>query len=393
MEPHDKVPDTIEFPLVNIGFANSLAERFGLSQRGFQVRLRRVLLLICVTWIPLLLLSLVSGHTARGIVKIPLFHDPAVCARFLFVLPLLELAESMVAFSLPVQARYFIESKLVAERDRDRFASAVHEVVQMRCSARTELLIAILGLILSVVFRTVLLRDFSSSWEIHGSTRTLAGWWYALVGLPILLFFLLRWLWIFLLWGWFLFRISRLDLQLTPTHPDHAGGLGFLGWGLASFSLVLMAVSSMFSSGLFYQILHEQETLDSLKYHILVFTVIALSLLYLPLLVFFGRLSRCRFQGLLDFSSLVLRYDRAFEEKWIEKKEGDPTEPLLGSPDIQSLADLATAYEHVNDMRVVPFDMNGFVVLVVAALFPMLPLVGTVIPLKEIMAKLGELLV
>jgi hypothetical protein len=263
----------------------------------------------------------------------------------------------------------------------------------MRSSARTELLIAILGLILSVVFRTVLLKDFSSSWEIHGATRTLAGWWHALVGLPILFFFLLRWLWIFVLWGWFLFRISRLDLQLTPTHPDHAGGLGFLGWGLASFSIVLMAVSSMFSSGLFYQILHEQETLDSLKYHILVFTVIALALLYLPLLVFSGRLSRCRFQGLLDFSSLVLRYDRAFEEKWIEKKEGDPTEPLLGSPDIQSLADLATAYEHVNDMRVVPFDMNGFIVLVVAALFPLLPLVGTVIPLKEILAKLGELLV
>ena len=51
----------------------------------------------------------------------------------------------------------------------------------------------------------------------------------------------------FLLWAWFLFRVSRLDLELTPTHPDRAGGLGFLGWGLASFSLVLMAVSAVLS--------------------------------------------------------------------------------------------------------------------------------------------------
>ena len=77
-----------------------------------------------------------------------------------------------------------------------------------------------------------------SSWQRLGSTITPAGWWYILISLPILYFFLACWAWLFLLWAWFLFRTSRLDLELTPTHPDRAGGLGFLGWSMVSFGLV-----------------------------------------------------------------------------------------------------------------------------------------------------------
>jgi hypothetical protein len=29
------------------------------------------------------------------------------------------------------------------------------------------------------------------------------------------------------LWFFFLWRVSRLELRLVPTHPDRAGGLGF----------------------------------------------------------------------------------------------------------------------------------------------------------------------
>ena len=388
---HDVSP-AIDFRLVYVGFAHSLAEQYGLAHPKLMIRLQRVVLLILITWIPLLLLSMVSGHALGGLVEVPLLHDPAVCARFLLVLPVLELAEIMVGISIPVQARYFLESRIVPEHDRSRFEAAVREVMRLRLSPRPELVIAILSFVMSIVLRLFVLSDDASNWECEGSSRTLAGWWYVLVSLPVMYFFLLRWLWIFVLWGWFLYRVSRLDLQLTPTHPDHAGGLGFLGWGLASFSLVLLAISGNVSSGLFGQILHENESLDSLKYHVIIFVVIALLVLHLPLLVFVGRLSRVRFRGLLDFSALVLRYDRSFEEKWIEKKDGEPAEPLLGSSDIQSLADIATAYSHVNEMLVIPFDTKGFAVLVAAALLPMLPLVGTAIPLTEILSKLGELL-
>ena len=40
-----------------------------------------------------------------------------------------------------------------------------------------------------------------------------------------------------------------------------------------------------------------------------------------------------------------------------------------------------------------PFDKKALVVLVVAALIPMIPLVGTAIPLTAIFSKLAELMV
>jgi hypothetical protein len=64
----------------------------------------------------------------------------------------------------------------------------------------------------------------SSTWQIlvfpSGATRTMAGWWHVFVSLPIFQFLMVRWLWRYLIWCRLLWRISRLDLQLIPTHPD-----------------------------------------------------------------------------------------------------------------------------------------------------------------------------
>ena len=245
----------------------------------------------------------------------------------------------------------------------------------------------------SVLTRVVLkLAIHDSTWERAGTTITAAGWWYILVSLPILFFLLLRWVWVFLLWAAFLFRVSRLDLELTPTHPDHAGGLGFLGWGLASFAIVLLAVSAVLSGSLAGEILYRGSSLDQLKYHVIVFVVLAIAILHAPLLAFTGRLARCRFRALLEFGTLIGRHDRAFDEKWV-KPRGADRESLLGSPDVSSLADAGVVYEHVERMQLIPFDKKAVLVLVMAALIPMIPLVGTAIPLKEILAKLGEFMV
>ena len=389
----DRLEQSVNFPLVENGFDHLLMERYGRFQSGLMVRLTRIAVLVLATWIPLLLLSLASREALNGQDDIPLLHDPAMYGRFLFVLPVLEMAEVVVGMSLVVQVRHFVESGIVPPNERPRFEAAIKEVLRIRCSPYTEMAIAILSLGISISMRLMVVRTEVSNWERLGSTITPAGWWYALVSLPVLLFFLIRWFCIFTLWSWFLFRVSRLDLQLTPTHPDHAGGLGFLGWGLASFSAVVMAFSAVISAGFAYEILRRNESLNSLKYHVIVFVVLVIAVLHLPLLAFSNRMSRCRFTGLLDYSNLVLRHDRAFDEKWIKQTVGDPKEPLLGSPDIQTLAAIATVYDHVDDMLLIPFDKKAVGVLLFSALLPMVPLVATVIPLKEIMTKLVELIV
>jgi hypothetical protein len=355
--------------------------------------LRKVFVLILVTWVPLLLLTLATGHAYGHRVAVGLLHDPVVLSRFLFVVPLLAVAEIAVETSLRMQARYFLESGIVPEREHPRFASAGAAAVVVRNSVVAEGAILALAFVISLLVRVVIgIAPQETTWERPGTAISPAGWWYILVSLPVLFFFLMRWLWVFLVYAWFLFKVSRLDLELTPTHPDQSGGLGFLGWGLASFAVVLLAVSAVMSGGLAYDILHRDSSLNSLKYHVIVFVVAAIAIMHAPLFAFTGRLARCRFKGLLEFGALIGSHDRAFEEKWL-RAHGANRASLLGSPDVASLAGVAVVYEHIDKMQILPFDKKAVVVLVVAALIPMIPLLGTAIPLQEIFRKLAELMV
>lgn len=391
--PNDEA-ESVGLSFVHGGPSYRLAERLGLARPDGRRRLVKISLLLLLTWVPVAVLSAISGHVTGDAVKKPFFHDPEVQARFLFVVPLLEIGAMMVAVSLSVQTRHLLEVGIVPEREQARFRAAQGQAVKLRDSLFGEATIVILAFAISLVSRLALgFNAGDSSWEFAASKTTPAGWWYMIVSLPVLYFFLVRWVWVFLVWAWFLFRISRLELDLTATHPDRTGGLGFIGWGLASFATVLMAVSAVMSAAFADEILNRGASFDDLKYHVVVFIVTSLVILHLPLLAFAAKLSRCRFSGLLEFGALAWRHDRAFDEKWIEGRADEKGEVLLGSADVQSLADIATCYEHVERMWPIPFDVKAFAILVLSALLPMIPLVGTKIPLDEIFMKLGELLV
>lgn len=391
-EHQDLDPD--DFAFVRGGPLRRLALRLGLAHAGTPRRLLKVVLFLFLTWVPLALLSLIAGNAYGDSVKVSFIHDPEVHARFLVVVPLLELAELVVAVSLATQARHLSEMGIVPAREQGRFAAARDQAIALRGVWFAEGTILVLSLTMSLVSRLFLgFSEGESSWERLGPTLSAAGWWYMLVSLPVLFFFLLRWGWVFVAWSWFLFKVSRLDLELTPTHPDRTGGLGFIGWGLASFAPVLMAFSTVISAAFADEILHNGESLQSLKYHAVIFLITALVVLHAPLLAFSGKLSRCRFTGLLEFGALIWRHDRAFDEKWIKGHPGANHESILGSQDVQSLADVATCYEHIDRMWPLPFDTKAFAVLVLSVLLPMIPLLGTQIPLQEIFMKLGELLI
>ena len=378
------------FDLVDRGPSHRVALRFGFGHPDRPRRIRKILLLILVTWVPLVLLSLVAGHAFGNRVAVTLLRDPVILSRFLFVLPLLALAEIVVERSLGVQAQQFLASGVVPAGEAVKLEAAKAEALRLRESVVAEGVIVVLAVAIAIIAQVVIrFGSEESTWKRSDAGITLAGWWYILVSLPILFFFLLRWLWIFLLWSRFLFRISRLGLELTPTHPDRAGGLGFLGWGLASFGLVLMAISAVLSGSLAYEIVHRGSSLNVLKYHIMVFVVLAIVILHAPLLVFTGRLARCRFRGLLDFGSLIGDHDRAFNEKWL-KSQGSS---LLGSAHMGSLAHMSPVYEQVERMQLLPWDKQALIVLVAAALIPMIPLLGTVTGLTEILSMLGKFMV
>jgi hypothetical protein len=84
------------------------------------------------------------------------------------------------------------------------------------------------------------------------------------------------------------------------------------------------------------------------------------------------RLARTKRMGLAEYSRLAMRYVREFDQKWL--RAGAPAdEPLVGSADIQSLADLDNSFEIVKSMKPAPFGKDTLLQLAVISLAPVAP--------------------
>jgi hypothetical protein len=279
---------------------------------------------------------------------------------------------------------------LVQEKDYAAFESGVRQARTL-CDSLVAEAIIVGVVILSVIFMRVEYLGSASTWQMLVSeaerTRTLAGWWYLLVGIPFFQFLLARWLWRFLIWSHFLWNLSKMDLRLVPTHPDLAAGLGFLSPAQAKYGIVVVLLSAVIAAKIGEEILYGGASLLDYKFIIGGYVVLMLIVLLAPLLVFTPKLFAVKRRGLLEYSSLANEYTQAFDRKWI-RKEVPEGELLLGSADIQSLADLGNSFAFVRNMRTFPVDLNGVIPLIMATALPMLPLVLTVYPFDELVLKI-----
>jgi hypothetical protein len=107
----------------------------------------------------------------------------------------------------------------------------------------------------------------------------------------------------------------------------------------------------------------------------------------LPPCFFVLKLRACREKGLSDYGAFAARYVNDFEKKWLNPS-GAPAEPLLGTPDLQSLADLSSSVAVVRDMRTVPVSARLSVTVMTAALLPMAPLFLFKYPIAELVQRL-----
>ena len=116
-----------------------------------------------------------------------------------------------------------------------------------------------------------------------------------------------------------------------------------------------------------------------------------LLLLLAPLLFFVFKLSATKRAGLREFGNLAQRYVRQFDDKWL-RGGAPPGESLMGSPDIQSLADLGNSFEFVRSMKLAPITRDAVLQLLIFTLAPLAPLMLTMVPLEELMTALLKVL-
>ena len=127
-------------------------------------------------------------------------------------------------------------------------------------------------------------------------------------------------------------------------------------------------------------------TVDAI-YPSVAFVLLADAVLFVGSLSLFSRkLWQCKVKGLSDYSAFAERYVNAFDRKWLGP-DPTPGESLLGTADIQSLADLSSSVGVVREMRLVPISPSLLMYLAVAALLPLLPLVLFKYPLADLLAK------
>jgi hypothetical protein len=105
-----------------------------------------------------------------------------------------------------------------------------------------------------------------------------------------------------------------------------------------------------------------------------------------PLFLFTPKLWACRVKGLGDYMELASSYVSGFDRKWLGTHTA-PGEPLLGTPDLQSLADLTASLDVVRNMRLVPITPGLLREFAIAALLPTLPLFLLKYPLVELIQR------
>jgi hypothetical protein len=386
-------PNHQELSIVEGGPLHRIQLRLGLmKQRAPQIA-RRAVIFALVAWLPLLILSAVQGVLFTN-VKVPFLYDPAAYSRFLLSLPLLIVAEIMIGPRIAEASSQFITSGLIREDQYPDFDAAVADGLRLRNSTVAEIII--LAITYFGAFES--LRIFStnfSTWNSlateSGNRFTLAGYWFALVSLPIFQFLVFRWLWRTFIWCRFLWRMSKLDLQLVPTHPDQAGGLGFLGEAHRLFAIFIFAFAATGSGVFAREILFEKVPIDTFKIPVAVFIVLALLIFLGPLFMFAPALLRTRRIALHEYSTLGGKLGRLYHQKWV-KGISTADDSFLSTPDNTSLANYSRDFELVEQTRAFPFEPRTAVVLALAGLIPVVPLLATVMPMQEIFGLLLKVL-
>jgi hypothetical protein len=353
---------------------------------------RRALAAVAITWFPLLVLSIHGGRALHGS-PLPFLKDIQTQIRMLVTLPLYVVAGHEAHRIVTPAMRLFVTRGVVRDNDREKFTSILRTASGWNHSVILRVAVIAIILFFGQAFwkHELASRQLSAWYDEQGTsdiTLTLAGSWLTWVANPIFQYLHLLWFLRLLLYAVMLARIAALDLHLVATHPDRAGGIGFLGSTVYSFKELVVAEGAVVAGVLANRIFHEGRPLTLFTVYIAFVTVMVALLVLGPLCVFVPRLLAARRRGLGEYSDVSNRYVRAFEEAWVVGQAEAEGRELLGASDVQSLADMANSYQVVVQMRSVPFSNRTAIEVVEAFLLPISPLVLTVIPLEDLITKL-----
>ncbi|NGP53167.1 hypothetical protein [Thioalkalivibrio sp. XN8] len=367
------------------GPLHRLASRAGLVRHGNNTVLVGVVLGL-VPWLIGVLLAAAEGHLAQ------LFSVEVIGAhvRLLVAIPLFFLCETIFDPQLGRFARYCRRTGLLTAEALAAFETRLARIMRWRDAWVPEVVCLAAAVLLALASPSTPWGGVTSGPAAEGAASL--AWWWWVVGLALFRFLLFRWIWRFALWCYLLWHLSWLDLRLMPAHADGCGGLAILGDVQLHLLPLVVAISAVLSASFAEDIVAGRVPLE-LMYVAFVAILLGASLLLLgPLAVFAPRLWACRQQGLHDHMELAAQYASAFQRKWFDA-DTSMDEALLGSADIQTLADLSTSVTIVRNMRLLPIGPRMLWSLAGSTLLPMLPLLALEYPLATMIDQIVNRLI
>jgi hypothetical protein len=387
MKPEGK---PIEFALGAEGPFYQLQMLLRLMAKERPHTLRRILVAVAITWLPLALLYWWQGEPGSENVDAgraaSLFHHIATYARFFVTLPLLIAAENRVRPYLEHALRHAATSGMVLPSQYESFFEMLVSALKWRESKVAEAVILGLAFLVAYTVVTLAMVEHRASWIYAGSSLTWAGAWYACVSLPLLQFLIFRWLYRLTIWWKVMHGMARLDLKIFPAHPDRRGGLAFMGDSVQAFAILAFAMSATAAGATADYILNEGLSIGELKGFLAGISIFILFLYIAPLCFFFRPLLRAKDEALLHYEGLAQSFGQAFERKWMHSRPSPPSPEGIAEPDFMALTQLGILVETVREMKVVPVTKEGVLPLVTAIVLPLVPVLATAVSLQELAA-------
>lgn len=385
------IDESLAFSLIRDDLPFRLQRRMGLIPEHGLGLMRRAVFFALLTWLPIVIWAMATDRILPGTVDDPLLRHFGVHARFLLAVPLFILSEGIAHQLSTTLIPYFLTSGLVRASQKQDFVNIIGDMIRLRNRSLTWVVIG------AIIISWTMLSSMAEgpelahevNWASEGGTGHLGfgGWWFIYVSRPIFVAFMAAWLWRLILLFILLKRIARLDLDIVPSHPDGAGGLGFLERFPKAFSLFAFAVSAVLSSHLAHQVMYHGADVQSFKTTLTVFLVALVGICLAPLLTFLGPLVIAKRRALLEYGALVGDHGRLVRRRWILKETG-ADDPILHTEELGPVADTLSLYQAVSNMRIVPIGRASLLAIAVPVLIPIAVLFSIQIPVRDVLMRI-----
>jgi hypothetical protein len=375
----------VEVSLVRGGLFYRLQQGLGLLRPNHWNLGRRIVIFVAVAWLPLVLITAVVNRAGL----FSLLTDYRVYSRLLIAIPVLLIGELLMESRFRMVMGHIWKTGLLDAPELEELHGTVRRLVRVRDSFVPEMLIVLLMVVHTLTsFRGLVDTTPWLAQSLGGELQlTAAGWYAVIVSASIFQLLLGVALWRWLLWTYFMFRLSRRNLKLVATHPDEHGGLGFLGLTAAAFAPIAFAATAVIAATWRQEILYHGAGLMSFKLPAIALLVIVAGVALGPLVFFMPRLAALRRKGILEYGILGQLHSLEYHEKWIVARAGHESE-FLQAPESSTLADYSRIYEKIEALKPFPMDIGTLYTLAAAVAIPALPVVLAVVPISVVLEDL-----